>query len=543
MIRFIVYFFLLIITANTVVAQRVTDSVSPGTDIIIKRAEKYNFQDKDSLGKFVSLVGKGKDQAFVQQEKILFYADSIVIDQKQNILEAFGNIHINDADSVQVYSEYLKYLGKEKKSYLKQKVKLTDGKGILTTNELEYDTQFKIGKYFNGGKVVNKKTVLTSKEGVYYGDTRDVYFTKGVVLIDPEYKITTDTLLYNINTEITNIVARSVIVNGKRTIKAKEGYYDVKNKKGNFFQRPFIDDSSYTFTADQMAFDDTTGLGEAQGNAVYRSKDSVGGYDIIANNIKTNKKKNSFLATQKPILFIKQEKDTIYVSADTLYAGKVSDLRKSREIPVVRDTIAADQKNKDLIPADSSTDRYFEAYYHVKIFSDSLQALGDSLFYSLEDSTFRLFRDPVAWTQQNQITGDTIYMYLANKKPQRLYVFENAMAISKEAKDYFNQVRGNTINAYFKEGKINFLKAKGSPADNVYYAVDDNKKFVGVNKSTSDMIDVFFDDGKPQKVVFVNNLSGTMYPMRQVDHSSLKVRKFQWLEDKRPKSKLDIFSN
>ena len=115
MIRFIVYFFLLIITANTVVAQRVTDSVSPGTDIIIKRAEKYNFQDKDSLGKFVSLVGKGKDQAFVQQEKILFYADSIVIDQKQNILEAFGNIHINDADSVQVYSEYLKYLGKEKK--------------------------------------------------------------------------------------------------------------------------------------------------------------------------------------------------------------------------------------------------------------------------------------------------------------------------------------------------------------------------------------------------------------------------------------------
>ena len=81
---------------------------------------------------------------------------------------------------------------------------------------------------------------------------------------------------------------------GKRTIHTKDGYYDVKNKKGNFLQRPFIDDSTYTFTADQMAFDDTTGLGEAQGNAVYRSKDSIGGYDIIANNIKTNKKNNSF---------------------------------------------------------------------------------------------------------------------------------------------------------------------------------------------------------------------------------------------------------
>ena len=521
-------------------AQRVTtDSVAPGTTIRIIKADKYNFQDKDSLGKFVSLVG----HAHVQQEKVLFDADSIVINQKDNILEAFGNIHINDADSVQVYSEYLKYLGKEKKSYLKQKVKLSDGKGVLTTNELEYDTQFKIGKYFKGGKVVNKKTVLTSTEGIYYGDTRDVYFKKKVVLTDPEYKITTDTLLYNINTEITNIVAPSVIVMGKRTIRTKDGYYDVKNKKGNFLQRPFIDDSTYTFTADQMAFDDTTGLGEAQGNAVYRSKDSVGGYDIIANNIKTNKKKNSFLATQKPILFIKNEKDTIYVSADTLYAGKVSDLRKIREVPAVRDTLPTDQKEKRNEPADSSTDRFFEAYYHVKIYSDSLQALGDSLFYSLEDSTFRLFKNPVAWTQENQITGDTIYMFLANKKPQRLYVFENAMAISKEGKGYFNQVRGNTMNAYFKDGKINFMRTKGSPADNVYYAVDDNKKFVGVNKSSSDLINVYFDEGKPQKVIFVNNLQGTMYPMRQVDHDLLKVRKFQWLDDKRPKSKLDILAN
>ncbi|HEX3024443.1 MAG TPA: OstA-like protein [Chitinophagaceae bacterium] len=589
----VLYFLMfLLFSVNISFSQRVADSVSTGKIIRVIKADKYNFQDKDTLGKFISLVGNAE----VQQEKILFFGDSIVINQKENILEAFGNIHINDADSVQVYSQYLKYLGKEKKSFLQQKVKLTDGKGVLTTNELEYDTQFKIGKYFKGGKVVNKKTVLTSVEGVYYGDTRDVYFTKNVILIDPQYKITTDSMLYNINTEITNIVAPSIITSGKRIIKTKDGYYDVKNKKGSFFQRPFIDDSTYTFTADQMAFDDSTGYGEAQGNAVYRGKDSTGGYDIIANNIKTNKKKNSFLATQKPILFLKQDKDTIYISADTLYAGKVSDLKKTRIVPVVRDTmkiytglhdsstlyagkivdpkkiktvpVIKDSLKKDTSlqvsslpksslqdsglhvakkkmnePVDSTTDRFFEAYHHVKIFSDSLQALGDSLFYSLEDSTFRLFRDPVAWTQENQITGDTIYMFLENKKPQRLYVFENAMAISKESKDYFNQVRGTTMNAYFKNGKIHYMRTKGSPADNVYYAVDDNKKFVGVNRSTSSLIEVYFEDGKPQKVVFVNNLNGTMYPMRQVNHDDIKVRKFKWLEDKRPKTKLDILAN
>jgi hypothetical protein len=326
-------------------------------------------------------------------------------------------------------------------------------------------------------------------------------------------------------------------------MKVKDGYYDLKKKNATFFKRPFIDDSTYTFTADNMAFDDSSGLGEAQGNAVYRSKDSVGGYDIIANNIKTNKKNNSFLATQKPILFIKQKEDTIYVAADTLYSSKVSELKKVRVIPNIRDTINYDSLEKMQNKPDSSKDRFFEAYYHVKIFSDSLQAVCDSLFYSLQDSTFRLLKDPVAWIQENQITGDTLYLFLQNKRPERMFVFENAMAISKESNNYFNQVRGNNMNAYFKDGKIDRMKTKGSPADNIYYPVDDNKKFVGVNKSSSDIINVYFDDGKPQKVVFVNNLEGSMYPMRQIDHESLKVRKFHWLDSRRPKSKLDIFIN
>ncbi len=540
---FKIYFLLLFITmGGAVIAQR-SEVSGPGKVIDIRHTDRYNYQDKDTSGKFVSLAG----HAFVQQARIKFYADSIVLNQRDNIMEAFGNVHINDADSVNIYSQYLKYLSLEKKAYLKQNVKLTDGKGVLTTNELEYDTQLKIGKYFNGGKVVNRKTTITSIEGSYYGDTRDVYFRKNVLLISPDYRIITDTLLYNFNSEIVTFVSPSTIYNAKRTITVRDGYYDLKRKKATFYQRPFVDDSTYTFTADEVAYDDSTGLGEAQGSAVYRSKDSVGGYDIIANNIKTNKKRESFLATQGPILFLKQEKDTIFISADTLYSAKLSDLRKSRIIPMVRDRDTSHVKRlltlKPAASKDSSKNRFFEAYYHVKIFSDSLQALGDSLFYSLEDSTFRLLKNPVTWAQENQITGDTIYMYLQNRKPERIYVFENAMAISKESKDYFNQVRGNNMNALFKGGKINFIKTKGSPAENVYYAVDDNLKFVGVNKSSSDVINVYFTEGKPQKVVFVNNLEGTLYPMQQVNHEEIKVRKFQWLDDKRPKSKFDIFSN
>jgi len=393
-------------------------------------------------------------------------------------------------------------------------------------------------------------------------------------MIDPEFKMYTDTLMYNLTTSISTFVTSTKIINGKRTITTTDGYYDTKKKNGYFNKRSFIDDSTYTFAADKTAIDELSGLSEYQGNAVYRSKDTVGGYDLIAGNIKINKKTNSFLATKKPILLIKQEKDTIYVSADTLYSSKLSLLRKTRFVPEVRekpvpektinkpskrdstkqiagmDSLQSIKKiiNKPLKPAvkDTNNDRFFEAYYNVKIFSDSMQAVSDSLFYSLEDSTFRLYTNPIAWSQDNQITGDTMLLFLENKHPERLYVYENALTIQQVGKKYYNQVKGNSINAYFLKGKMDHLRAKGN-AETIYYGTDDRNKFVGVNQANCDVIDMYFekvkDDSKPQRIVLRNNLQGTATPMGQANHNELRLRGFHWLIDKRPKSKFDILWN
>jgi lipopolysaccharide export system protein LptA len=528
--------------ASTIVYAQapIKDTSRHGKMITIISADRENFQQIDSLTQVLSLAGKAK----VQQEKTIFEADSIALNQLTNILEAFGNVHINDNDSIHTYSQYLKYVGKEKKAYLNKKVKLTDGKGVLTTEELVYDEQTKIGIYYKGGKVVNGKTILTSTEGYYYGETKDVYFKQNVFLKDSGFTVKTDTLLYNTKTGITTIVAPSTIVSGKQTIKTKDGYYDTKSKKAFFNQRPIIDDSTYTFVADKIAVDDKSGLSEYDGNAVYRTKDSTG-YDLIAGNIKANRKTNALLATQKPLLLIKQPQDTTYITADTLFTSKLSELVKSRTVPVVRDSVKGKMpmtKN----PKDSSADRYFEAYFNVRIFNDSLQAVCDSMFYSGEDSVFRLFKNPIAWAQKNQITGDTMYLFVQNKKPERLYVFENAMSIQKLTDKYFNQIKGTTINGFFLDGKIDHLRAKGN-AETVYYGVDESNKYLGVNKASCDVIDMYFEQKKdgasPQKIVLRNNLEGTAYPMRQINHEELRLRKFKWLENLRPKSKFDIFSN
>ncbi|WP_018614571.1 OstA-like protein [Segetibacter koreensis] len=510
--------------------QAVTDT-SKGKRLEIIVADRYNFQ-KIGTGDFVSLVGNVK----IKQDQTYFSCDSAVLNQTASTIEAFGNIHINDADSVHTYSQYLKYLGKEKTAYLKKNVKLTDSKAVLTTDDLVYNTATKMGTYVKGGKVVDGQTVLTSTEGFYYGETRDMVFKKNVFLNDPQYKVTTDTLLYNTFTQLARFTVPTKIVSGKRVVNTSEGYYDMKNKKAVFGKRPLVDDKDYTLVADDMAYDDSTGFAEAQGSVVYRSKDTASAYTIFANNVKSNNKTGSVLATQKPSMIIKQDKDSIYIGADTLFSGKLTELEKSRKVPDITDTLYHTSIKSN---TDSNSNRFFEAYFNVKIYSDSMQAVGDSMFYSFRDSVFRLFKNPIVWAQENQITGDTIYLYTENKKPKRFYVFENALAINRAEKELYNQVKGNTINGYFKNGNIDSFRAKGS-AENIYYTADEQGGFIGVNRSTSDVIDVTFKDKKPYKVVFRNNLQGTLSPIKQVNPGELQVRGFKWYDGKRPKNKFDI---
>lgn len=521
------------ITATSQVVLTPNADTSAGKRLEIIVADRYNFQ-KVAGGDFVSLVGNVQ----VKQAGTFFYCDSAVLNQTANTIEAFGNIHINDNDSVHIYSQYLKYLGKEKMAYLNNNVRLTDRKATLTTNELTYNTFTKLGTYVKGGKVVNGKSVLTSTEGYYYGETRDIYFKKKVVLNDPDYKVYTDTLLYNTYTDIARFVAPTKIVSGKRVMRTTEGFYDMHNKKAVFGKRPTVDDKDYTLIADNMAFDDASGLGEAQGNVVYNTKDTASAMTIIANNMKSNQRTGAVLATQKPVMMIKQDRDTIYIAADTLFSGKLTELMKTRTVPDVIDTNYSPPL-KPLNPKDSSQNRFVEAYFNVRIFSDSMQAIGDSMFYSSQDSVFRLFKNPIVWAQENQIVGDTIYLYTENKKPKRFFVFENALAINQVEKNLYNQVKGTTINGFFKEGNIEKFRAKGS-AENIYYTADDQGGFIGVNRSTSDVIDVTFKDRKPNKVVFRNNLQGTLSPITQVNNSDMRLRGFKWNDVKRPKSKFEL---
>ncbi|PWT97334.1 MAG: hypothetical protein C5B52_14045 [Bacteroidetes bacterium] len=501
-------------------------------EIFLIRSDLLNLIKKDSndLQIFVGNV-------ILRQGNTIFQGDSVSLNKKLNTIEAFGNIHINDGDSVQIYGQYLIYYGDTKTANIKKSVRLTDGKATLTTEDLTYDLNTKIGTYINGGKVVNGNSTLTSQEGFYYSDTHDAYFKKGVQMVSPQYTMATDTLLYNVNSQIATFVAPTTINDGKSIIHTKSGTYDLANGLANFGSRPVIQDSTQFITADSIEFDKVSGLGHAKGKFIYR--DTTQGVTVFSEIGHINRNNKTFLATVKPVMILKQDNDSLYVTADTLYSGIFKDSlgTKPSDSTMVTDTVKG---TKTVRVAQADSIRYFQAFHHVKIFSDSMQAVGDSLYYSFKDSVFKLFNDPVMWSRGSQLTGDTIYLFTKNKKPEHVEVFENGYAISKSNDQFYDQIKGNTIFGFFKDGELEHIRAKGS-AESLYYIQDEDSAYTGANYAKADLINMYFEKRALKKITWIHEVDGGFYPVLKVPEERKFFRGFKWQEFRRPKTRLELF--
>ena len=513
----------------------------------ILAARKLEFLKTNDTTELQILAGNVK----LRQGSTLFYCDSCIINNRIHLLEAFGNVHINDADTANAYSDYLRYLTDKRVAYLQKNVRLTDGKATLTTNNLEYDVETKLGIYTNGGKVVNnKKSVLTSTEGYYYTDLKDIYFKKNVELNDPAYYLKSDSLLYNTESEVARFIAETFIKDSSnRNIITKEGYYDTKNKKAEFGLRPVIQDGPRRYTGNTVITNDSTHISQIIGNAII--VDTTDATTVIAGEVLANSETGTMLAFNKPLMIVKQDQDSIFITADTLFSARLSDLYKagdsvktlnasdSIQVDTVKTVKVVNSKEKD------STDRYFQAFYHVRIFSDSVQAVSDSMFYSFKDSVFRLYKDPVVWSKENQVTGDTILLFTKNKKADRFKVFENSLLVSKVQGDFFNQVKSLRMDGYLTDGSIDSVRARGF-AECVYYIQNEDSSFTGVNQSSSDIMDIYFASDSTggralQRVVFRSAVKGTLWPMRAKTAEELRLQNFKWLDDRRPKTKYELY--
>ncbi|HRP88972.1 MAG TPA: OstA-like protein [Edaphocola sp.] len=273
----------------------------------------------------------------------LLNCDSAILYQESKMAEAFGNVSIEQADGTNALAEYLRYSGSNKDIYMKGDVILSDPQGkTLWSEEVEYNLNTKVGKYFKEGTLQNEATVISSKYGEYHLKTKDARFKGDVVVNDPEYNVTSEDLSYNTQTEIVHFFADAIIQNENTTLFAKPGsVYNAIKQEAIFKGRSNIIHESQFIEGDEMKYNKKTGWAYAKGNVV--AVDTAEKSTVYGGFLLYNEQNEKMMVTDKPILRRGGEKDTIYFKGDTVFSEPLANLKVKDFGPVDTSKLRMDE--------------------------------------------------------------------------------------------------------------------------------------------------------------------------------------------------------
>jgi lipopolysaccharide export system protein LptA len=475
------------------------------TVIHIERARKADYDVR--LGRDIQrLIGN----VVLRQDSTWFYCDSAYLNEKTRHFEAFGNVHIAVSDSLNIYSDRLKYNSETRVAELFDNVRLIDNKSVLTTEYLIYNRITQLATYPNHGIITNEDNVLKSRKGYYQTNLKEFYFREDVELISPDYTAYSDTLVYNNETEIAWFYGPTIIRGEENTIYLELGWYDTRRDQAHLFKRALITTMEQTFTADTIFYDRSTGYGEGLGKVVIT--DTTNNMIVMGGKARMWEDEGRSYVTGRALAVNYEQKDSLFIHADTLFLY-----------------FDDDRNAKSML-----------AYYHVKMFRDDLQGKCDSLVYHMADSTIRMYKKPVLWSDENQLTADSIHMAVVNKQIDSLVLYNSAFIISKDSIEGFNQIKGKDMVGYFKNGELVRVRVDGN-AQTVYWVREEDKSLIGINLAVSSTMMIFLEDNQMVGITYKHQPKEVMYPKPDLPEAERKLRGFVWLEEWRPRKKEDIF--
>jgi lipopolysaccharide export system protein LptA len=458
----------------------------------------------------------------------MLYSDSAYF-YENNSLDAFGSVHINQADSIHLYGDVLKYDGNTKIADVTGKnLRLSDKDMTLYTKRLRYDVNTGQARYDVPGKIVNRENTLTSKRGLYLSRRRDLFFSGDVVLTNPDHVLKSDSLIHNMETEVSLLPVRAYMSGKDVHMYCGSGVYDRKKEISRLFTGAWITKNAQTIAGDTIFFDDKKGYGYSRHRAaISDSSEKVFVYGKFAQYFREH---DRMLVSGEAEMQQHFEKDTLFLHADTLLTESIPDSTKS----------ALTKKKSNAVERDTSAMRRLQAWRHVQFYKSDFQGLCDSLVYSEKDSTMRFFGTPVLWSGANQLTAEFVRMIMFKGHIHKLYMNNKSMIVSREDSTLFNQIKGKEMEGFFDKDQLVKIFVSGN-GQALYYAKDEQQQLVGANRADcSDML-IRLKDQDVKSITMYREPSGTMYPPDKIPVAEKFLKDFYWLGQYRPNSREDIF--
>jgi lipopolysaccharide export system protein LptA len=430
---------------------------------------------------------------------------------ENNTVEAYDHVVIRRGDSLTITGDQLNYDGNIKQANVEGNVTCVEKDMVLTTPVLTYDVKNSVGSYFGGGTIVNKENTLTSRNGYYYSASKTLAFRHDVKLTNPDYTMYCDTLNYNTVSKTAFFVGPTTIVSKENKLYCENGWYDTQQEKSNLSTNAHVFTKTNELIADSIYYDRKAGYGKAF--SCVQVIDTVNKTIIHGNLAEHFEKTNISIVTQKALLIKQFERDSMLITADTLFSEQ---------------RVSKIKGNKDSV--------FVKAYRNIKIYKPDLQGVSDSLTYTTYDSTLALYKNPVLWSDSTQLNAKEVYVHLSNNKVESFDLLGNAFIISQEDSLKFNQIKGKEVKGYFTNDTLRKIVVTGN-AQVAYYIRNDKKKLIALNKTDCSSIHVNFGKGEIEKITFITKPVATLIPIKDVNPEQERFKGFSWNPQRKPNDK------
>lgn len=443
------------------------------------------------------------------------YCDSANFFQQTNSFEAFGHVRMVQGDTLSLTSDYAYYDGNEQIAQARYNVVLKHRKTTLYTDSLDYDRMYSFGNFFEGGKLVDNGSTLTSDWGEYHTDSKMAMFYYDVRLRNKKFYLTTDSLFYDTRLSRAHIVGPSNITSGSSHIYSEDGYYNTKTEMSELFGRSVMKDKGRSLVGDSVYYDSKNGLSHAYNNVVY--VDSVNKNKMTGDYCEYNEETGYAMTTKRAVAIDYSQRDSLYMHADTF-------------------KVFTFNINTD------SVYRKIHAYNKVRAYRVDVQAVCDSLVYNSQDSCMTMYHDPIVWNNGQQLFGEEIRAYMKDSTIDHVHVVEQAFSVEQLADSvHFNQVSSKEMMALFNKGEVYETNATGNVLI-VYYPMDDSDStLIGLNYTETPKLRMFLEKRKMKKI-WMEKPTGVLYPMTQIPPSKYFLPGYAWFDYIRPLNRDDIFN-
>jgi len=465
---------------------------------------------------FQVLVGNVK----LRRNDMFMYCDSARFYESTNSLDAFGNVRMQQGDTLFVYADELNYDGLDEMAVLYanpgKKVRLINRDVKLETDIFNYDMARNVGYYNVGGVLTDKVNRLTSMEGEYYPNTKFAYFYTNVVLVSNRTKspltMRTDSLIYNTATHVAELVSPTLITNADGEIESSSGQYNTNTGVADLYHRSMVRTRrGNTLTGDTLFYDRVRQYGEARGNMILT--DSARHSSLLGNYGFYDEARDSAFVTGRALAKEYSHGDTLFLHGDTI--------------------------NAYLDLSDST--RVTNVFHRVRFYRSDMQGLCDSLSMTERDSIMYMYRKPVVWSGERQLLGNVILVHLADSTVDWARLPQTGLAVEHIAEDCYNQISGTDMTAWFNDSTLRRLYVEGN-VQLIVFPMESDSTYNKFAFTESSYMDGYFGANSIESVHFWPETTTAVTPLYLAKRGSYFLPKFRWHEDIRPYNKFDVFN-